>query len=279
MARRVSIHRAAIFWGMAMLVALSVPAYAQPSGGSGSVGGVDKPVGSGGGDKGGYSAPAGRGNPDVAASGAGASDFAVWLSSSREGQRLSSVRERLLAIATPAIEAGVPLQVFSARIREAVAKGVAPDIIVQALDVDAGRWIWLSGVLRGADWPPARSAPDLYLSAASALRNGLTQQTVSDVVTFARSSGAPSEKAGAALTTAAAIATVYRTGDSLPGILGNAAVLMIHSRLNVGQYAAVADMANRARAAGIDAGRFIAAMEASLGRGGTLADLERSLFG
>jgi len=277
MAHHHSARLAAIFWGMALLLALSVPAQAQPSGGSGT--GNDKPVGSGGGDKGGYSAPAGRGGTDMAASGSAAADFEVWLSSSREGQRLTSVRERLIAIATPAIEAGVPFQVFSARIREAVAKGVAPDIIVQALEVDAGRWMWLAGVLRGADWPPARSAPDLYLSAASALRNGLMQQAVSDVVTFARSSGAPAEKAGAALTTAAAIVTVYRNGDSLPGILGNAAVLMIHSRLNVGQYAAVADMANRARAAGIDAGRFIAAMEASLGRGGTLADLERSLFG
>ncbi len=276
MAHHRSAPLAALFWGMAIVLAFSAPAYAQPSGGSGATAGGDKPVGIPGGDKGGYPAPAGRAGLDAAS---GDGDFEAWLGSSREGQRLSSVRERLLAIATQAIEAGVPPQVFSARIREAVAKGVAPDIIVQALDVDASRWIWLAGILKGADWPPARSAPGLYLAAASALRNGLTQQTVGDVVVYARSSGAPAEKAGAALTTAAAITMVYRTGDTMPGVLGDAAMLMIHSRLKVGQYAAIADMASRARSAGIDAGRFIAAMEISLGRGGTLADLERGLFG
>jgi hypothetical protein len=220
-----------------------------------------------------------RAGTDSATAGGGAHEFEVWLANSREGQRLVSVRERLFAIATPAIQAGVPHQAFAARIREAVAKGVAADIIVQALEVDANRWIWLAGILKGADWPPARSAPDLFLGAASALRNGLTQETVSDVVLYARSSRAPAEKAGAALTTAAAVSAVFRTGDSVPGVLGNAAVLIVHSRLKVGQYASIADMASRARSVGINAERFIAAMEASLGRDGNLADLERSLFG
>lgn len=276
MAHHRSAPLAALSWCMAVVLALAAPAYAQPSGGSGSAAGGDRQVGSDGGDKGGYSLPTGRVGTDAAS---GVGDFEAWLGGSREGQRLSSVRDRLLAIAAQAIEAGVPPQVFSDRIREAVAKGVAPDVIVQALEVDTSRWMWLAGVLKGASWPPARSAPDLYLAAASALRNGLTQQTVGDVVVYARSSGAPAEKAGAALTTAAAITMVYRSGDSTPGVLGDAAMLMIRSRLKVGQYAAIADMASRARSAGIDAGRFIAAMEMSLGRGGTLADLERGLFG
>jgi len=261
-----------------MLLALSVPAFAQPSGGSGSAGGGGKQPSAGSGDKGAYSAPSGSASTDTSASAGQADDFETWLSGSREGQRLSSVRDRLLAIAKPAIEAGVPLQAFVARIREAVAKGVSAEIIVRALEVDANRWEWLAGILKGTDWPPARSAPDLFLGAASALRNGLTQGTVSDVVLYARSSGATAEKAGAALTAAAAVSMVYRVGDFVPDVLGNAAVLIVRSRLKVGQYASIADLANRAKSTGIDAARFINAMEASLGRGGTLADLERILF-
>lgn len=279
MARHVSIHSAVLLLGAAILMALSMPAFAQPPGGSGPAGGGERPASSGGGDKGTYSEPSVRAGTDAATAGGGAHDFEAWLTSSREGQRLVPVRERLLAIATPAIQAGVPHQAFTARIREAVAKGVAADIIVQALEVDADRWIWLAGILKDADWPPARSAPDLFLGAASALRNGLARGTVSDVVLYARSSGASAEKAGAALTTAAAVSTVYRAGDSVPGALGNAAALLVRSRLKVGQYASIVDMASRARSAGIDAERFIAAMEESLGRGGTLADMERSLFG
>lgn len=269
---------------MFCLASLSTTVFGQPSdgsGGPGATGGGDRQTGSTEGDKSTPPAPVGRagGSSGVGRAGSGFADFEAWLTSSREGQKLASVRLSIIDIARPAIGAGVPHQAFAARIREAVAKNVAADIIVQALAADASRWIWLAGALRGAAWPPASSAVDFYLAAASALRNGLGQEAVGDVVLYARSSGAPAEKAGAALTAAAAVSAVYRDGDSIPGALSTAAALIVRSRLRVGQYASIADMASRARSAGIDAASFMAALQATLGRGGNLADLEHSLFG
>lgn len=282
MARHMTMRAAVL---MLCLAALVIPAFGQPSGGAGgssATGEGDRQTGSTGGDKGAGTASAGRaggGTAGIDAAGNGFAEFESWLTVSREGQKLASVRLRIIDIARPALEAGVPQEAFAARIREAVAKGVAADVIVQALEADASRWVWLAGLLRGSPWPPARTAADLYLAAASALRNGLGQEAVGDVVLYARSAGAPAEKAGAALTAAAAVLAVYREADAASGTLDAAASLIIHSRLKVGQYASIADAANRARSAGIDAARFMAALQATLGRGGTMTDLERALFG
>ncbi len=203
-----------------------------------------------------------------------AREFDSWLASSKEGARLGSIYERLRESAAPALDAGVPLEAFKARIREAAAKGASPDIVATAMEADAARWIWLAELVRDRAWPPVKTAAGFYLSAASALRNGLGEAAVRDLVIWSAASSITSERAGAALTAAVSLSAALgmRGGQS-----DSAAVLFASSKLRIGQYDSVAVLANRALAAGISAERFMTILEATMREGRTLADLEKAL--
>lgn len=221
---------------------------------------------------------AGRQSRGSAASSAFVSDqerkFDQWLSSAREGARMESVRGRLKSAAKAALEAGVPLEAFIARIQEAVAKGASPETVAAAIEADAARWIWLAGLLDGGTW--GASAPGFYLAVAAAFRNGLNEAAVIDVVSWARASRSTTEKAGAALTAAAAISAAFGARDAR---IGAAARVLAASRLKPGDYDDVAALAARAAAAGMGTARFLAALESTIGSGRPLADLEKTLFG
>lgn len=200
--------------------------------------------------------------------------FESWLGTSKEGLRLRSVYDRLRNSAKPALAAGVPIDAFKARIREAVAKGAAPDIVAAALEADAERWIWLANLIENDSWPPARSAAGFYLSVASALRNGLSETAVRDLVEWAKVSRIAPERAGAALTVAASICTSLGTGSAH---FESVARLLAASKLKIGQYDSVTALANRALATGLSADRIVATLEKTLGEGLSFADLEKIL--
>ena len=202
-------------------------------------------------------------------------EFDSWLATSKEGSRLGSVYERLLASAIPALVAGVPLDAFKARIREAAAKGAAPDIVAGAIEEDTKRWIWLANLVKSGSWPPEKAAAGFYLSAASALRNGLGEAAVRDLVIWAAASRTSPERAGAALTAAVTLSTALGTRS---GQAESVARMLAASKLKIGQYDSVAALARRSLAAGIGAERFIATLEATLGKGLKLSDLEKALF-
>jgi hypothetical protein len=190
-----------------------------------------------------------------------------------EGSRLASVRERLRTLAGPALRAGVPLDAFVSRVREAVAKGAPPVLVAEAIESDAAAWIWLAGILADGTWPPENAATDLYLAVATAFRNGLDTGAVSGLVSWARVSGSRTGKAVAALATASAISSEFGASGA-----GDVARIVAASRLKIGRYDDVAALAARAAASGIGADRFDSALAATLGAGGSLADLERALF-
>lgn len=215
------------------------------------------------------------GAPASAAAGSPGKDFDSWLATSKEGARLGIVYERLRKSAAPALDAGVPPEAFKARIREAAAKGAAPEIVAVAIEADARRWIWLAELVRDRAWPPERTAAGFYLSAASALRNGLGEAAVRDLVIWSAASRIDPERAGAALTVAASLDAALRSrggrGDSV-------ARLLAASKLRIGQYDSVVALARRAMTAGISAERYMAALQETLGKGRTLTDLEEALF-
>ena len=285
MVRQGSTLRTAWLAGMVVLAVISSPLYAQPSGGSepSRAGGGSKPAGteseSGGKGEPGASTSQPGSKPMIAGSSA-IHEFDMWLESSREGRLLSSVRDRLLAIAKPALEAGVPMEAFMSRIREAVAKGADKELVIDALEADATRWIWIAGIIRGTSWPPSRSAAGFYIAFSAALRNGLAEAEAHGLVLWARDSRASAEKVGAAMTTAASVAMAYRAGESgLAARLGGSAGILARSRLSVGEYSAIVELASRASSGGIDGWRFMAALEATIGRGRTLAEFEKALLG
>ncbi len=207
-------------------------------------------------------------------------ELRAWLASSKEAAGLGAVRDLLWSIAEPALDEGVPAGAFISRIREAVAKGAVPEVIVKALEADAARWIWVARIVQGSSWPPSKSAVDFYLASSTALRNGLAEPAARSLVGWAVESGASAEKIGAAMTTAASVAIAYRANGSASGTpLGDAAGILARSRLRVGQYSIVAELAVRASVAGIDAGRFMISLEATIGRGRSVAEFEKALFG
>ena len=223
--------------------------------------------------------PAGSGPGDrVGSAGLSGKDarlvFGDWLSGAKESAKLADVATRLQLIADPAFKAGVPVEAFIARIREAVAKGVKPEVLVQAIEEDASGWTWLAGVVRGASWPPEDASPAFYLSVAMAFRNGLDRPAVKGVVEWASGSRASAEKTGAAMTTGAAIASRLRN----PSAGGEIALVLARSRLKVGQFPELAEIASRAAASGTSAERFLSALESTIGRGSKLAVFEKALL-
>jgi len=211
--------------------------------------------------------------------------FSDWLSTSREGAALSGVKERLTILSAPAIAAGVPEEAFIARVREAVAKGASTEVAVAAIEADAKRWIWLSGLIREESWPPAALSTNFYLATAAAMRSGLDQESIKVVVTWAAGSKASAEKVGAALTSTTTILARLqsRKTDGAGGSqtyldAGGIALCLAKSRLRVGQFPDVEELATRAAAAGMDTSRFRLALEATIGQGKKLADLEKALF-
>jgi len=212
--------------------------------------------------------------------------FDDWMSSSKEGVSLSGVRQKLMLLAGPAIAAGVPEEAFIARVREAVAKGAPAEVVVEAMAADAKRWMWLAGVLKGESWPPAALSANFYLATTAAMRNGLDEESVDEVVGWAAGAKASAEKVGAALTTTTAILARFgslKLDDlsitSTDPNAGSIVLCLAKSRLRVGQFPEIEEIAARAAALGIDATRFRLALEATIGQGKRLADFEKALFG
>jgi len=287
MARYGSLRLRPLLLAAAILLAVAVPGFGQGGAPGGASGGAQGGASSGGGkpassetaESGDRARPSGaRGGSDgstsvVPAAGDAEYRFAAWLESSREGARLADVRERLRLAAGPALRAGAPLDAFVSRVREAAAKGAPPALVADAVEADAARWTWLAGSLAGEDWPPDDAATDLYLAVATAFRNGLDARAVSGVVSWARGSGSRAGRAVAALSTAAAVSAEFG-GEGA----GDSARILAASRLGIGRYDDVAALAAKAARAGISAAKFESALAATIGEGGSLADLERSLF-
>jgi len=270
-------------------VVLFLAAALAAQGGAGGAG-APSPGGAmpGGGTPGAGSAPMdpGSGSPDRsggALSGAGTrsgpgpgaiESFGRWLETAREVARFLPVRDRLFAAAVPAIEAGAPVDAFRIRLREAAAKGATPETAAEAIEADAARWTALARSL-GPEWPPASKSAAFYVSAALAMRNGIGLDAVTAVGSWSRSAKASPERAAAALTAAATL----RASIALsPAEAGRVALAVASSKLKVGEFDALAELADRAARAGVTPFLFLAALESTLDPGGGLKDLERRLF-
>jgi len=253
-----------------LVAALAVSAYAQPGGrpaqpqSPGS--GVDTPSAQGAEDK--TRERSGSGQAD-----SGMDALRSFLGSAEAGYLDAGTKTAILELAAPALAAGVPEGAFSQRIREAVAKRASPAAILDALAVDADAWTRIVR-LPGFDvWPPSDKASVFYLSAGAALRNGLGLEAVRGVHAWAMASGGDPERAGAALTAAAAVA--YAFGQPCRDDLAR---IIAASRLHVGQFGHVAEFARRAGSAGMGTDAFGMAVADVLASGGNLSALERRLF-
>jgi hypothetical protein len=180
---------------------------------------------------------------------------------------------RVRELADLAREQGIPLEVYMLRMKEAMAKNVGPDVFIGALETDTAHWLRIAALLGKTGWPPAAKAPDFYIAASNALRNGVNEETVRTLVAWAVASGGTPERAAAVLMSVSSL-----TGHMLPPELTRAAGLIAASRLRVGDYDDLAALLMRGYAAGLDSAELLAAMEAVFGGRGTLRSLERRLF-
>ncbi|MFA5124060.1 hypothetical protein [Zavarzinia sp.] len=283
MARRRSVFMAAAI----AAICLATPAFAQRGGGGGAAGGTGGTGGTGTvgdqepGDQGG-SVPSGgaaaRPSADAAVRSArdeAARGFAKWLVEAPEMAAYRGVAEDIKSAAAPAIAAGVPAGAFTARIREAAARGTAPVRLVPALESDARNWTYLSGLLDGARWPPAKATTGFYLAAGTAMRNGLGDRAVKAAVGWAISASADADRAGSAMMATAAVAAALGMPD---GAAASFVVALASSRLPVAEFDGVAALASRAAGDGIPADRFSAAVTAALPTADGLAAVERALY-
>jgi hypothetical protein len=202
----------------------------------------------------------------------GPAEFSSWLSGSPEAARYAGAREALATMAERAIGAEVPLGAIMLRVREAAAKRVDPETLVAALELDLARWIELAASLRGSAWPPAAQAPEFFVAAGAALRNGLDAASLSELISWSvRAKAAPERVAAAMIAAAGLVPALGRSGAS------RAALALAASRLRSGEFDAAAASLASAAARGTRAAELIAALEDVLGRRGTLRDLERRL--
>ena len=199
--------------------------------------------------------------------------FGLWLEGSPEGQRYQSVATRVQVLAAAAGEAGVPLEALMTRMKEAMAKNVAPEVFVQALEADVGNWLLVAALLGGTRWLPAEKAPAFYSAAGNALRNGVGMQTVSTLTSWAMAFRGTSERVGAVLMSVSALSGLM---DSLE--ISRCAVIMASSHLRVGEFDSCAALLKRASAAGRTSSELLAAMEEVKDGRNFIRNLERRLF-
>ncbi len=199
--------------------------------------------------------------------------FGGWLSGSPEGRRYQSVETRVRELSDLASASGVPLEVFMIRMKEAMAKNIAPGIFIGALETDSVQWVRIAALLGENDWPPASKAPDFYISASNALRNGVTEEAISTLITWALASRGAPERVGAVLMSISSLTGLMDTTE-----LTRTAGLIASSRLRVGEFDDLAALLKRAAASGKTSTELLAAMEAVLGNRSALRDLERRLL-
>ena len=252
-----------------LMAILALSAYAQPGGRPSqpqNPGGSETPSAQGVEDK-------TRERSGSGLAGSGMDALRAFLGSAEAGYLGSDTRSAILELAAPALAAGVPEGAFRQRLLEALAKHANPTAILEALTTDTEAWTRIAGLPGFDAWPPSDKASAFYLSAGAALRNGLGLDSVRGVHAWALASGGDPERAGAALTTAAAVA--YAFGRPCPDDLAR---LVAASRLNVGQFGRLAEFARRAKSSGLTADAFCMAVAEVLASGGNLSALERRLF-
>lgn len=199
-------------------------------------------------------------------------EFSSWLSGSPEAARYAGARDALAAMAERAAKAGVPIEALMLRVREAAAKRSDQALMLAALEGDLARWIELAALLRGTGWPPAAQAPEFFVAAGAALRNGLDAASLSELMSWSVRAKAAPERVGAAMIAAAGLVPALGHGGA-----ARAALALAASRLRPGEFAAAAASLVSAAARGARAAELIVALEDVLGRRGTLRDLERRL--
>jgi hypothetical protein len=200
--------------------------------------------------------------------------FSDWFLSSAEGRRLALFRMDIEALAYASIEAGVPADAYKLRIKEAVAKGVEPAIVLAALREDANYWDAIGPLLVNKGWPPTAKAADFYVAAATALRNGLAFSAVRELLEWAAPARAQAERASAVLKAITLIAS--RIGADA-GQAGQLALELMKSRLPVGQFDELAALANAAAERSVGPGDFTRALLKALRLTKPLEELARSL--
>ncbi|HAE20777.1 MAG TPA: hypothetical protein DCG47_00415 [Spirochaetaceae bacterium] len=179
--------------------------------------------------------------------------FLNWFVSSQEGLRLAAHRADIEALAYASIAVGVPVDAYKLRIKEAAAKGVAPPVVLAALREDARLWDELGNALSDKGWPPAPKAADLYIAAATALRNGLALSVVLELFGWAAPARAQSERVGAVLKALTLIVAKLPMEERDAGRL---ALELAKARLAVGQFDELAALAGAAAGRSIAPGEF-----------------------
>lgn len=198
--------------------------------------------------------------------------FSSWLASSSEGRRYAGVAHQIEDIAQRIGRAGIPLEVIKARMREGQAKRVGAEVFAEALILDANHWIRVASLLGDARWPPASKAPDFYIAASTALRNGVDDAAISTLIAWALTSRGTPERAGAVLISISSLTGLMNSVQ-----LSRIAGLMAVSRLRVGDFDDLAAALQRAAAGGRSASDLLTVLEEVLGNRGTLRTLERRL--
>lgn len=199
--------------------------------------------------------------------------FRTWLANSSEGRWYAGISSHIEDIAQKIDGAGIPMEVIRIRMREAQAKKVAAEVFAEALATDASHWARVSALLGDERWPPASKAPDFYIAASNALRNGVNEAAISALITWALESRGTPERAGAVLMSVSSLTEILD-----PAGTGRAVALIGASRLRVGEFDDLVALLKRASAAGLASTDLIAAMDTVLGNRGTLRSLERRLF-
>lgn len=198
--------------------------------------------------------------------------FGDWLAASPEGLRLAEYWADIEALAYASLAAGVPVDAYKLRIKEAAAKGVAPAIVMAALREDARHWDKVGAALWDKGWPPMEKAPDLFIASATALRNGLAFSAALELFEWAAPARAQSERVAAVLK---ALTLIVASLPLNAGEAGQAALELAKSRLPVGQFDELAGLAAAAAMRSVPPGDFARALIEALRQAKPLEALAR----
>lgn len=136
------------------------------------------------------------------------------MASSRLSPAYRERSEELLEVMEPALGAGIPPAILESRLREASTKAVPVDTALQALSRDVEHLLFLSRHVREVAWPPVAAQESFYSDAASAMRSGIGAMTLECLFHLADITSVDPVRAGASLSTVAALMKGMALSDS-----------------------------------------------------------------
>ncbi len=200
--------------------------------------------------------------------------LADWFRSSSDARYLEGISESIVRQADESARAGVPPELFLARLKEAVAKKVSPSQVAAGIALDVSNWKFIAAAVSDGLWLPSKTRNSFFLTMGTSMRNGFPQATVQNSILWARTNGIPPERLASAVAAVTGLPSVKENPSNVGLRLSKA---FAASKLKTEQFAEAVSALQAALVRGASMEPSLQIIEKLLSGGGTLSELKSKL--